>query len=67
MFNDSGKCLETSNGLMLVDGSEMGRSTLGERRFDMIVDIIPMTLSLWSAEVSLTWALSWALDRYVWI
>ena len=52
---------------MFIGGFKMGDNTLGERHSGMTLDIIPMTLSLWSAEVSLTWALSWALDRYVWI
>ena len=62
MFHDSGKCLETSNGLTLVGGSEVGGCMLGERRSGEIMDITQMTLSLRSAEDSVTWVRSWALD-----
>ena len=65
MFNDSGKCLETSNSLVLVGGSDMGDSTLGEHHFGEFIDIVQLTLSLRGAEDTVTWIQRWASDRYM--
>ena len=51
---------------MLVDGFEIGGSTLGERRSDIIVNSVQASLSLHNVESSIFWIPSWALDWCVW-
>ena len=65
-FHDFRECLGTFNGLMLVGGSEMGGSTLGEHYSSIIVDTVLTTLSLCDVEGSIILDLGWASKRGVW-
>ena len=59
-FYDFKACLGTFNGLMLVDGSEMGGYMLGERHSGMIADTILTALSMRGAEGSIILDSGWA-------